>query len=152
MFEVLAYLFDTWYDAESCPDPDTLEIKLKAAGFDSEEIVDALDWLSGLADDPDTQLPDSFAERVSFRAYAPMETRKLSADCRGLLQFLESARVVDPLQREIIIDRALALPEGEIDIEKFKVITLMVLWTQGCEPDGLILDELLPDGTARTAH
>jgi len=28
----------------------------------------------------------------------------------------------------------------------------MVLWSQGCEPDGLILDELLPDGTARTAH
>ena len=152
MFEVLAYLFDTWYDAESCPDPDTLEIKLKAAGFDSEEIVDALDWLSGLADDPDTQLPDSFAERVSFRAYVVEETRKLSADCRGLLQFLESAGVVDPLQREIIIDRALALPEGEIDIEKFKVITLMVLWTQGCEPDGLILDELLPDGSPRTAH
>ena len=152
MFEVLAYLFDTWYDAESCPDPDTLEIKLKAAGFDSEEIVDALDWLSGLADDPDTRLPDSFAERESFRAYVAEETRKLSADCRGLLQFLESARVVDPLQREIILDRALALPEGELDIEKFKVITLMVLWTQGCEPDGLILDELLPDGTARTAH
>jgi Smg protein len=60
--------------------------------------------------------------------------------------------VVDPLQREIIIDRALALPEGELEIEKLKVITLMVLWSQGCEPDGLILDELLPDGTARTAH
>jgi Smg protein len=152
MFEVLAYLFDTWYDAESCPDPDTLEIKLKAAGFDSEEIVDALDWLSGLAEDPETSLPESFAERSSFRAYAREETRKLSADCRGLLQFLESAQVVDPLQREIILDRAYALPEGELDVEKFKVIILMVLWTQGCEPDGLILDELLPDGTARTAH
>lgn len=152
MFEVLAYLFDTWYDAESCPDPDTLEIKLKAAGFDSEEIVDALDWLSGLADDPDTQLPAAFAERSTFRAYAGEETRRLSADCRGLLQFLESAGVVDPLQREIIIDRATALPEGELDLGAFKVITLMVLWSQGCEPDGLILDELLPDGTARTAH
>ncbi|HEY4373490.1 MAG TPA: DUF494 domain-containing protein [Burkholderiales bacterium] len=152
MFEVLAYLFDTWYDAESCPDPDTLEIKLKAAGFDSEEIVDALDWLSGLAEDPDTSLPENFAERPSFRAYSADEMRRLSTDCRGLLQFLESARVVDPLQREIILDRAFALPEGDLDIGKFKVITLMVLWTQGCEPDGLILDELLPDGTARTAH
>jgi len=152
MFEVLAYLFDTFYDAESCPDPDTLEIKLKAAGFDSEEIGDALDWLSGLAEDPQTSLPDEFAERISFRAYAPEEVRKLSADCRGLLQFLESAKVVDPLQREIILDRACALPEGELDSEKFRVIILMVLWTQGCEPDGLILDELLPDGTARTAH
>jgi Smg protein len=152
MFEVLAYLFDTWYDAESCPDPDTLEIKLKAAGFDSEEIVDALDWLSGLADDPETRLPESLAEGDSFRAYSAGEFRKLSADCRGMLTFLESAQVVDPLQREIIIDRAIALPEGELDIEKFKVIILMVLWTQGCEPDGLILDELLPDGSPRTAH
>jgi Smg protein len=152
MFEVLAYLFDTWYDAESCPDPDTLEIKLKAAGFDSEEIGDALDWLSGLAVTAETELPEAFAERESFRAYVGEETRRLSAECRGLLQFLESAGVVDPLQREIIIDRAVALPEGEMDIEKFKVLTLMVLWSQGCEPDGLILDELLPDGSARTAH
>ena len=122
------------------------------SGFDSEEIGDALDWLSGLAITEDTQLPEAFAERISFRAYADREAHRMSAECRGLIQFLESAGVVDPLQREIIIDRALALPEGELDLEKLKVITLMVLWSQGCEPDGLILDELSPDGTARTAH
>ena len=48
MFEVLVFLVDNYFDGESCPDPEMLELKLKAAGFDGEEIGDALEWLAGL--------------------------------------------------------------------------------------------------------
>ena len=63
----------------------------------------------------------------------------------GFIQFLESAKLINPVQREIVIERALAAGESPISLEKLKVIVLMVLWSQGKEPDGLIFDELFVD-------
>ena len=152
MFEVLVFLVDNYFDGESCPDPEMLELKLKAAGFDGEEIGDALEWLAGLEASGVTCLPAGFAERSSFRAYACEEERRLDRGCRGFLEFLESAGVIDPEQREIIIERALALPAGEVDIAKLKIMTLIVLWSMGAAPDALVFDELLPDGEERAFH
>ena len=39
MFEILVYLVENYFDDQVCPDPDTLELKLKAAGFDGEDIT-----------------------------------------------------------------------------------------------------------------
>ena len=52
------------------------------------------------------------------------------------------------IQREIVIERACAINESPIQLDKLKVIVLMVLWSQGKEPDGLILDELFIDDDA----
>jgi Smg protein len=43
----------------------------------------------------------------------------------------------------MIVERALALGETEIELENLKVIVLMVLWQQDRPINGLILDELL---------
>ena len=43
----------------------------------------------------------------------------------------------------MIVERALALGESEIELENLKVIVLMVLWQQDRPINGLILDELL---------
>ena len=48
MFDVLMYLFETYYNPEACPDPDALVRKLSAAGFERDEIDEALDWLDVL--------------------------------------------------------------------------------------------------------
>jgi Smg protein len=69
----------------------------------------------------------------------------LGTEAVGFLQFLESAKVIDSIQREIIIDRALAVSDAQVSLDKLKVIVLMVLWSQGKEPDGLIFDELFSD-------
>jgi Smg protein len=63
----------------------------------------------------------------------------------GFIQFLESAKVLNPVQREIVIERVLAASESQISLDKLKVIVLMVLWSQGKEPDGLMFDELFLD-------
>jgi Smg protein len=63
----------------------------------------------------------------------------------GFIQFLEAAKLINPVQREIVIERALAVGESPISLDKLKVIVLMVLWSQGKEPDGLIFDELFLD-------
>jgi len=55
-------------------------------------------------------------------------------------------------QRELAMERALALNENPVSIEAMKVIVLMVLWSQEAEVDTLILEELLDDGSPRTIH
>lgn len=152
LFEILVYLVENYFDDQMCPDPETLELKLKAAGFDGEDITDALDWLAGLSDTGGTELPADFAERSTFRSFAVAEEARLSPETRGFLAFLESSGVIDAVQREQIIERSLAFPEGDVDVEKIKIITLVVLWSSGVEPDALVFDELLPDGAPRELH
>ena len=46
------------------------------------------------------------------------------------------------MQREIVIERALALEESPVALGKLKIIVLMLLWSQGKEPDALMFDDL----------
>lgn len=48
MFDILVYLFENYVHADACPEPAQLARKLTAAGFEEDEIADALEWLSGL--------------------------------------------------------------------------------------------------------
>lgn len=152
MFEVLVYLFENYYQADAYPDHDTLSRKLHAAGFENDDITEALDWLNGLARFQDNDLPQSLETSGSHRAYGAEELAKLSTEGRGFLAFLESARVLSPPLRELILERAMALPQDTVGLEKLKVIVLMVLWARRGSVDTLILDELLPDGEKRQMH
>ncbi len=152
MFDVLVYLFENFYQAEGRPDHETLARKLHAAGFENEDIHDALDWLNGLATPCDPGRLERLDLRPTFRGYNAQETAKLTTESRGFLAFLESARILAPRLRELIIERAMALPDEIVGLDKFKVIVLMVLWTQRGSVDALVLDELLPDGEKRQMH
>lgn len=152
MFEVLVYLFENYYHTESYPDNDTLSRKLSAAGFESDDISTALDWLRGLALHGENPVPESLDTSRSLRAFTHAECEKLTTDARGFLAFLESAGILTPVLREMIIERSMALPGDVVGLEKFKVIVLMVLWTRRGSVDTLILDELLPDGDKRQMH
>ena len=60
--------------------------------------------------------------------------------------------MLTPLLRELILERAMALPDGLVGLDRMKVIVLMVLWARRGNVDTLILDELLPDGSQRQVH
>lgn len=152
MFEVLVYLFENYYQAEAYPDHDTLTRRLHAAGFENDDISEALDWLNGLARVKESDLPESLETSGSQRAYTDDELTRLSTEGRGFLIFLESAGILSPLLRELILERATALPGDTVGLEKLKVIVLMVLWARRGSVDTLILDELLPDGEKRQMH
>lgn len=152
MFDVLVYLYENYYRPDACPDADTLARKLSAAGFEGEEIDSALSWLSGLATVTQTTIPVAYADSSSFRIYVDVEYERLTAECIGFLSFLESAGVLNPLLREVVIERALATDETPVSLESLRVIVLMVFWSQGEEPDALILEELLEDGAPRQMH
>ena len=152
MFDILVYLFENYYQSDRYPDQDALARKLTAAGFEHDDISDALTWLQGLSVPGASTLPDSLAQSTAFRGYAESESIKLGVEGRGFLAFLESAKVLTPLLREIIIERAMALSEDSVSIEKLKVIVLMVLWNQQHSIDSLILEELLSDRAQLLMH
>ena len=49
MFEVLVFVYENYWQGDSCPESAQLERKLSAHGFDDEEISEALQWLDGLS-------------------------------------------------------------------------------------------------------
>jgi Smg protein len=158
MFEVLVYLYETYYRPDACPDSEVLAKKLSAVGFEEDEISQALDWLTDLAQTTNalsTVTVHQTAFSFGTRIYAPQEFDVLGTPAIGFIQFLESAKLINPVQREIIIERALACGEQPVTVDKLKVIILIVLWSQGSEPDSLLMDELFVDedeDTPRLLH
>lgn len=150
MFDVLVYLYETYWRPDACPEPRQLARKLTAVGFENEEIQEALSWLDGLADTAQHAVtPQS---EFGTRVYTDGERELLGEDSIGFISFLESAGVLPPAMREIVIERALAAGSRPIELEDLKVIVLMVFWSLGEEPDALILDELFVDAQDRLIH
>lgn len=143
MFDILVFLFESYVHAGACPASDQLARQLSDAGFEDEEINEALEWWSGLREMAQAASPQIAPKSDSVRIYADSEMAHLSAECRGFIAFLESAGVLDALSRELIIERAMALKQCTVNLHRLKVIVLMVLWQQDQPLDSLILDELL---------
>ena len=141
MLDILVYLYETYYRPDACPEPAALVRKLSAVGFDEMDISEALVWLKDLtAMAGSEQSPVALSSGTRF--YVAQEVELLGDEVVGLIQFLENAKVLSPLQREIVIERALALDEFPVTPGELKVIVLMLLWSQGKEPDALMFDDL----------
>lgn len=172
MFEVLVYVYENYWQGDACPELHHLGRKLTAVGFDAEEIQEALVWLDGLniaahgtqialpSDTSATAVDDDGAVRYpaltqsdnSLRVYSVAEQTHLGAQSLGFVSFLESAGVLPPHMREIVLDRAMAAPGDPVSLDDLKIIVLMVYWSFGEEPDALVLDELCDDTEFRLAH
>lgn len=150
MFDVLVYLYENYWRPDACPDHEQLSKKLSAVGFESEEIADALTWLDGLASVAESYVANQ--HDLSVRVYLPNEQEHLGVASISFLSFLESAGVLPPSMREIVVDRAMAAPGDPVPLDALKIIVLMVYWRFSIEPDALVLDELCDDSEDRVAH
>ncbi len=154
MFDILVYLYETYYRPDACPEPAALARKLSAVGFDDEEISEALVWLTDLTEMAGSDQASAVLS-TGTRFYVSQEVDILGTQAVGFIQFLESAGVLSAIQREIVIERALTLNEAPVSLGKLKVIVLMLLWSQGKEPDALMFDDLFgsdEDQTPRLLH
>jgi Smg protein len=149
MFDILVFLFENYFHAGAYPDQETLSKRLSAAGFDSRDISQALTWLSGLERVGRSGNRSNSIPSKGFRFYTDPELITLTAEARGFLLFLESAGVISVLQRELIIERVVALEEPAVDLDKVKLIVLMVLWNQNETLDSLVLEELISPNQER---
>ncbi|MDO8463628.1 MAG: DUF494 family protein, partial [Gallionella sp.] len=66
------YLFESYFDAGSYPEPDKLSRKLSAAGFEGEDIDEALTWLSALRLQNSDSYP-AILEHSGMRFFADLE-------------------------------------------------------------------------------
>ncbi|MAF82621.1 MAG: DUF494 domain-containing protein [Gammaproteobacteria bacterium] len=133
VLDVLMYLFETYSDqdmeVEPEPDQSILREELLYAGFGEPEVDRALDWLDGLSTSRLPPFTNPPAER-SVRLFNPYELSRLDAECRGYILYLEQIGILSPVQRELVIDRLVALGAGDIDVEQVKWVVLMVLFSQ----------------------
>ena len=170
MFEVLVFVYETYWRGDACPEPEQLSRKLSAHGFEADEIRAALQWLDelsavtqglplergidasevtiGLRTTGSVRAPSDDAMRI----YSAAEQDQLGAECLGFIHFLESAGVLSGALREIVIERAMATSEQPMALDELKIILLMVHWSSGIEPDALVLDELCDGREGRVAH
>lgn len=126
IFDVLIYLFENYMDNEAFGDfidSDTIQTELLAAGFEQPEVTKAFDWLESLS----LQRPMTTSAVPNFRIFGREEQAKLDIDCQNLLIYLEQNGILTFANREIVIDRAMALEDEDISLEKLKWIVLMVL-------------------------
>lgn len=153
MFDILVYLFETYYTPEACPEADVLAHKLAAVGFEHEDIDEALSWLHGLAQTTEQCIELAQTASVhSHRIYTSDEYQSLGSQAIGFITFLGNSGVLPPALREILIDRALAANDYPITLDKLKIIALMVLWSQEIDIDHLMFEELLTDDQDRLSH
>lgn len=136
------YLFESYIDAGSYPAPDKLSRKLSAAGFEGEDIDEALSWLSALRLQNSDSYP-AILEHAGTRFFAEIECQRISAEARHFLLFAEQQTMISAIEREIVIDRAMALQQKDLSIEKLKLIMLIVLWDRHQDLSPLLIEELL---------
>lgn len=149
MFEVLLFLFENYMDdnVKLKTDNATIVIELERIGFDRFEVDRALQWLAGL-----TKFQKGFTVgpklmSQAIRHYAPEETERLTVENRGFLLYLEQIGILDPIAREVVIDRIMALDPREVDVGRIKWVVLMVLFNQPDKKSALSLmqDMVLAD-------
>jgi len=131
VIDVLMYLFEHYMNSELeiVTDHKSLKNELMAAGFTNNEVNKTFDWLDGLAylkENPEGQI----VTHRSIRIFAEQENQKLSLECRGFLIFLEQIQVLDSKNRELVIDRVMALEGNRIELRELKWVILMVLFNQ----------------------
>ena len=151
MFDILMFLFESYFYAGSYPDSDKLSIKLSAAGFEDEDIHRALDWLSGLKQMSQADYPAAI-NHSGPRCHADLEIQRISPEALRFLVFWEHNKMITPVEREMILDRAVALGRESLPLDKVKLIALLVLWNQHEELDPMIVEDLLTPADSGRLH
>jgi Smg protein len=152
VLEILIYVFDHYMLAEApqVPERDDLAHALECAGFTESNVERALDWLADLADVRDR--PSLGTHDKALRIFTDGELVRLSTACRNDLLQLERLDILSPQQREIVIERLLALDAGELDIEHLRWVVLMVLSSQPGQEQAFERMESLVAETSSGAH
>ena len=154
VLDVLMYLFETYVDTEDEPEPDQNELRLELsrAGFGDSEIERALDWLDDLTGQQENL---SYGNQTAHgtRIFNEFEHERLDTHCRGYITYLEQIGILSPPQREILVDRLLALETTDIDVEQIKWVVLMVLFSQpGQELAYARMEDLVFEETSDLIH
>ena len=163
VLDILIYLFENYSHPEFDPEDsdgeaadnegnirDTLRHELEQAGFGATLIDSALGWLDSLAEGGERALPTPAARAV--RVFAERECAKLDPECRNYILYLENIGILNPTQRELVIDRLWALDARAVDLDQTKWVILMVLFNQPGQEEAYARMEELLSGARAALH
>lgn len=154
LVDVLIYLFENYMEGETQAPTDQrqLEDELAQAGFSKGEIQKAFHWLDELADGAKAAEGFTSTDR-SMRIYDETESVQLDVDARGLLLSLEQKRILDPISRELVVERALALEHQPVTLDELKWIAMLVLMNRpGREAAFTQMEDLVYNEGLHTLH
>jgi Smg protein len=95
--------------------------------------------------------PESI-NQSGIRSYADLELKCISTEGLQFIAFWEHNKMITPVEREMIIDRAVAFGRDALPLERVKLIALMVLWNQHEEIDPLLVEDLLTPANSAQIH
>lgn len=143
VLHVLMYLFKNHMrtDCSIALSQDQVVEQLQAAGFSEDSVGRAFDWLENLATFPETTTLSQ--EPQALRIYTDLECNYLNTSCRGLLHYLETQGILNPLTREMVLEQLFELDTDTVDLPLVKWVILMVLFSQSKENKALSCMEFL---------
>ena len=127
--DVLMYLFENLMSNPELSHQEISLSDLQEAGFDTDEINRAFDWLA-IINDHDRVQTFQQPSAHSTRIYDAEEQYCLDRDCLDFLLCLERQSVICPNTRELILQYIACLEFSPISLAQFKRIILIVLLNQ----------------------
>ncbi len=130
VFDILMYLFETYLDDDQSeiPSADNIRNELSRIGFHDSNVDKAFEWLDDLSTLKEYDFTIEQLDNNSFRTFSSIERSKFDPQAQAVLIELVNLNILTPTQREIIIDKALALDISPINQEQMKWVVLMVLF------------------------
>jgi Smg protein len=157
LIDVLIYIYENYMDSEeSVPvDQVTLEEELLQAGFKAGEVNKAFDWLDELAwrQGSLVEYGSVAVANRSMRIFSTEEQQKIDLEIQGMLLNLEQMGILDPMSRELVIERCMAIETEELTADDVKWVVLLVLLNQpGQENAFALMEELVYNGEPPYLH
>ena len=137
ILDVLMYLFENYMmeDADHHPDQESLTRELSRVGFGETNITRAFDWLEHLADLCHLESEDlTGSADTAIRHFSPDECERLDISARGLLLSLVHGGVLTSVERELVIDRLLALDAMDLEMDHVKCVIMMIMGNRSENP------------------
>ena len=138
----------------SVSDPDWLNDQLADAGFPENAIDGAVQWLNDLIErqgeigyditNPEQPIEHGLKTAAgSFRILAEQERMRLTPSSQSLLLYMEQSGILNATQRELLLERLLALGVSPLNEERLKWLTLIVLSNQPAQAEAFSRTEAL---------
>jgi Smg protein len=145
--KVLLYIFRHYFmtDVVQTEDRNLLLEELCRAGFKHKTSKAALDWVYGIkTTEAAIQVSDRLQTPDAIRIFCEAEQLKITPEARCLIVELERRGFINPLTRELVIDRAMALSSTPVFPAEIRCIVNMVLLrAQITDPNVLLLSQWL---------
>lgn len=152
MFEVLVFMFENYIVYHTLPKNEVMTQELSAAGFEQSDIIGAVDWfheMKTMLNEP----PAVYSHKhTGMRMFTAVELKKINTESISFIIFLQQANIINDVERDLIIDRAMALKQEQIKIEETRWITMIALWNEGREKDYLFVEDALFNPRGLTLH